>query len=138
MGTGARLGGSERLARAVIGTSLRDAHDDEPFWLTVIQFFVDNPMLDPEQVGPIVDWIYNQRFAPGPMRIVNDIARDGGIPQPNLSMNGRTVESVLRQVERWHRELKSRDDSWNLVAALRHSRLRADRGDGGFAEDRPH
>jgi hypothetical protein len=99
------LGGSERLARAVIGTSLRDAHDDEPFWLTVIQFFVANPMLDPAQVGPIVDWIHNQRFAGEPRRIVNGVVCGGGIPQPNLSMTGRTVESVLRQVERWHREL---------------------------------
>jgi hypothetical protein len=93
------------LCRAIIGSSLRDAQDDEPFWLIVIQFFVANPMLDPQQVGPIVDWIRNQRFIGEPQRIVNGIARGGGIPQPNLSMNGRTVEGVLRQVERWHREL---------------------------------
>ncbi|MDB5331926.1 MAG: hypothetical protein JWP03_3077 [Phycisphaerales bacterium] len=99
------LGGSERLARAVIGTSLRDAQADEPFWLSVIQFFVDNPMLDPQQVGPIVDWIHNQRFIGEPQRIVNGVAQGGEIPQPNLSMKGRTVESVLRCVERWHREL---------------------------------
>ncbi|MDB5911293.1 MAG: hypothetical protein JWP34_5410 [Massilia sp.] len=99
------LGGSERLARAVIGTSLRDAQADEPFWLSVIQFFVANPMLDPHQVGPIVDWILNQRFVGEPQRIVNGVVQGGGIPQANLSMKGRTVESVLRQVERWHREL---------------------------------
>ena len=52
-----------------------------------------------------MDWIHSQRFVGEPPRIVNGVARGGGIPQPNLSMNGRTAESVLRQVERWHREL---------------------------------
>jgi hypothetical protein len=44
---GSQLGalcGSERLARAVFGTVLSDAQDDEPFWLSVIQFFVANPI----------------------------------------------------------------------------------------------
>ena len=99
------LGGSERLAHAVVGSWLREPQADELFWLSVVQFFVANPMLDPRQVGPIVDWIRNQRFVREPQRIVNGVACGGGIPQPNFSMKGRSVQSVLRQVERWHREL---------------------------------
>jgi hypothetical protein len=99
------LGGSERLAHAVIACSLADAQEDEPFWLTVVQFFVANPMLDPYQVGPMVDWIRNQRFVAEPRRIVNGVACGGEIPQPGLCMKGRTVDGILRQVERWHREL---------------------------------
>lgn len=99
------LGGSERLARAIMNSFLRDVQEDEPFWLTVVQFVAANPMLDADQVVPIVDWIRNQRFVSEPRRIVNGAARGGGIPQAGLSMKGRTVESILRQVERWHREL---------------------------------
>jgi hypothetical protein len=99
------LGGSERLASAVINSLLRDAQYDEPFWLTVVQFFVANPMLDPYQVGPIVDWINNQRFVPEPRRIVNGVVCGGEIRQPGLNMKGRTVECILRQVERWHGDL---------------------------------
>lgn len=99
------LGGSERLARAIINSVLRDVQEDEPFWLTVVQFFVANPMLDADHVVPIVDWIRNQRFVAEPRRIVNGIACGGSILQPGLSMKGRTVESILRQVEHWHREL---------------------------------
>jgi len=99
------IGGSERLARSIINSPLRETQTDESFWLTVIQFFVANPMLDPNQVAPIVDWIRNQRFVAAPRRIVNGAVQGGAIPQPNLSMKGRTVESVLRQVEHWHREL---------------------------------
>ncbi len=99
------LGGSERLARAIIDSLLRGTQEDEPFWLSVLQFFVANPMLDPQQVAPIVDWIWNQRFVAEPRRVVNGVVCGGGIAQPGLSMKGRTAESVLRQVERWHREL---------------------------------
>jgi hypothetical protein len=99
------LAGSERLARAVINSSLGNVQEDEPFWLSVVQFLVANPMLDPHQVGPIVDWIRNQRFVAEPRRVENGMVCGGGIPQPGLSMKGRTVASVLRQVERWHRDL---------------------------------
>jgi len=106
MGTGARPRRKRNAwPRAVINSSLGAAQDDEPFWLSVVQFFVANPMLDPYQVGPIVDWIRNQRFVAEPRRIVNGIACGGGIRQPGLGMKGRTVESVLRQVEGWHRQL---------------------------------
>jgi hypothetical protein len=91
-------GGSERVARAIVSTMLRDTIADEPFWLTVMQFFAANPMLDWRQIGPTVDWIYNQRFVPAPQ--IPPV-----IPQPNLCMKGRSVESVLREVERWHRQL---------------------------------
>ena len=99
------LGGSERLARAVIASALREAQTDEPFWITVVHFFTANPMLDPRQVGPVVDWIRNQRFVAEPHYVENGVVRGGGVPQPNLSMKGRTAESVLRQVELWHRQL---------------------------------
>ncbi|HEX4792650.1 MAG TPA: PcfJ domain-containing protein [Humisphaera sp.] len=99
------LGGSERQGRAIIATLLSDAQADEPFWVSAIQFFVANPMLDPHQIGPIVDWIHHQRFVGEPQRIVNGVACGGDIPQPNLTMKGRSVDSILRQVERWHGEL---------------------------------
>lgn len=99
------LGGSERLARAVIHSSVREVQEDEPFWLGVVRFFVANPTLDPQQIGPVVDWIRNQRFVAEPRRIVNGIVCGGEIPQPGFSMKGRTVATVLRQVERWHRDL---------------------------------
>ena len=50
-------GGSEMLAQAVIATELGRSFADESFWSTVVLFFVENPMLDPDMVGPIVDYI---------------------------------------------------------------------------------
>jgi hypothetical protein len=126
------LGGSERLARAVINTSLREVQQDEPFWLSVVQFLVANPMLDPHQIGPIVDWIRNQRFVAAPRRVVNGVICGGDIPQPGLSMKGRKVESVLRQVERWHRELNrsttERSTMWPTCGIPGYERLEGTEG----------
>jgi hypothetical protein len=99
------LGGTERLARAIVNTRLRCPMVDEPFWLTVVQFFVGSPMLDPSQIGPIVDYLQAQRFETAPDHIENGRLQAGTIPQPGLSMKGRTVETLLRQVQAWHRTL---------------------------------
>jgi hypothetical protein len=92
--------GTEALARAVLGTRLGETFEDEPFWETVIRFFVNNPMLDPECVGPIVDYLHHIRRVPQ--------ERPEGAPlppEPEFSMKGRTVDSILRRVEAWHAEL---------------------------------
>src|SRR5687768_18237939 len=80
------LGGVQRLARAVVASRLRDRLPDEPFWLTVVQFLARHPMLDPHQVGPLVDYLFAQRFEREPARVVGGTVIGGTIPQPNLSM----------------------------------------------------
>ena len=44
------LEGEQPLVRAVNGTPLGTTFDNEDFWKTVIHFFVNNPMLDPDHV----------------------------------------------------------------------------------------
>ncbi len=98
-------GGNEHQAGAVIGSRLGSCFDNEEFWATVIIFFARNPMLDPAQVGPMVDYIHNQKFAS------RQVVRPGGHieteepPQPNFSMGGRSVSKLLRQMDDWHEEL---------------------------------
>jgi hypothetical protein len=99
------LGGDRALTEALLGTRLRATFADDTFWTSVIRFFVANPLLDRRHVGPIVDYLYAQRFATrevivGPGRVEREPP-----PQPNLTMRGRTAASLLAQVERWHREL---------------------------------
>ncbi len=99
------LGGSERLARAMVGSQIDRPNQDEAFWTSVVQFLCANPMLDPAQVGPMIDYLYNRRFLRQPDRIVDGVRICGEIPEPNLSMKGRTVDSILRQIQAWHRQL---------------------------------
>ena len=97
------LGGEVPLVRAINETRLGSTFECEPFWKTVIHFFVNNPMLDPDQVGPVVDYLYNQKYVP------QEIVQPGGVvdrrlpAQPNLGMKGRSADKLVRQVEAWHR-----------------------------------
>lgn len=90
-------GGSERLANALKTTQLMSNLNNEKnsFCLSVIRFFIDNSMLDLAHVGPITDYIWNQKYT----------YSVDGILQPNFSMNGRTPEAFLNSVNRWHKKL---------------------------------
>ncbi|MBC8081833.1 MAG: PcfJ domain-containing protein [Hymenobacter sp.] len=71
------------------------APEDNDFWLSVVDFFATTPMVDSRHFGPVCDWIYQKRtvgIAPEPA-------------QPNFSLKGRSMVSVLAQTERWHRTL---------------------------------
>ena len=98
------FGCDERLTRALIATRLGTEFDHDEFWSTVIRWFAANPMLDKVHVGPIIDFLYYQRFA---RQEVFDDNRLHMVPppQPQLSMRGRTPESLLRQVQQWHQQL---------------------------------
>ncbi len=99
------LGGGARLTGALLGTRIGQDFSENVFWTSVIRFFVANPLLDRRHVGPIVDYLYAQKFETrevvvGPGRVEVHAA-----PQPGLTMRGRTADTLLAQVERWHREL---------------------------------
>ncbi len=99
------LGGDELLVRAVNGTRLGASFEAEGFWSTVIHFLVNHPMLDPEQVGPIVDYIHNQKYCPQEVVGPGGVAETRDPPQPNFAVKGRSMDKLLRQVEAWHRQL---------------------------------
>ena len=108
------IGASERLAKVLVVTKLGSILPDEPFWTSVLFFFVNNEMLDPAQVGPIVDYIYNQRFQEQEIWDEQGELLRVGIPQPNFSMKGRTATALVRQMQEWHRELR-KDNQRPLV-----------------------
>jgi hypothetical protein len=99
------LGGDRCLADAVRESRLAREFRDDAFWLSVLRFLVQNPLLDRAQVGPIVDYIWNQRYEPRVIFPERGVARELGPAQPNFSMRGRTATALLRAVEEWHRQL---------------------------------
>ncbi|MCD4726658.1 MAG: PcfJ domain-containing protein [Pirellulales bacterium] len=99
------LGGDRWLVDALRETRLVEDFRDNEFWLSVIRFFVRNPMLDPVHINPIIDYIWNQRYEPRIAFVERGVAREVGPEQPNLSMRCRTVASLLRAVDEWHRRL---------------------------------
>jgi hypothetical protein len=79
----------------VAETFLSVLQDDEPFWLSVIHFFVNHPELPLSQVGPVVDYVRIRKYGFGG----NDA------PEPEFTMKGRTVEALLKRMEEWHEAL---------------------------------
>jgi hypothetical protein len=105
------MGGGQRLADALMATRLGQRIEADParraFWLSVYRFFIANPMLDLRFAGPIVDFLAFQKFETQEVMVGPGRAEVRPPPQPNLTMSRRTPESLLRQVEAWHGELRT-------------------------------
>ena len=112
------LGGDTSLCDSIAASQLGRRFKDDKFWMSVMQFFINNPMLDRAQVHPIIDYIWNEKYIDQ-----HDYDADGrlqniGPVQPNFTMRGRTGDSLLAQVDTWHRRLgranhKADDRRWN-------------------------
>ena len=108
------LGGDKRLADALLETRIINDFRENKFWTSVIRFFIRNPMLDTIHINPIIDYIWNKKYERRVVFLERGIAEEIDPEQPNFSMKGRTVDSILRQVENWHRELGREIKSGNL------------------------
>lgn len=102
------MGGNARLMNALLNTKLDEDGTklfiNDEFWLSVVQWFIDNPMVDVAQIGPIIDYIHNQKF------FRQDVIRNGirikdPPAQPNFTMKGRSPETLYKAVEKWHNVL---------------------------------
>jgi hypothetical protein len=109
------LGGDAPLTNALLGTRLGNSFDNHEFWSSVIRFFIANPMLDREHVGPIVDYLHAQKFQTREIVDRNGRTTVEPPPQPNLQMRGRTADSLLAHVERWHQALGRTKGAANLL-----------------------
>ncbi|MEL7028035.1 MAG: PcfJ domain-containing protein [Pseudomonadota bacterium] len=99
------LGASESAIHAVAATEVGRSFEHEEFWSSVFRFIADNPMLDPRQIGPVIDYLQNQKYVAEEVEIAPGLWRRGEPPQPGLTMRGRTVETLMRQVADWHESL---------------------------------
>ncbi len=101
------LGASAGLIDAVVATRLGTDLSNAKFWRTVMVFFVDT--CDDTKlhlVGPIIDFIQFVRHETLCVHGPDGIVALAPV-QPSWSIKGRTLRSVLRLVENWHRGLGS-------------------------------
>lgn len=95
------LGGDERLVRQILRTRIGVNFENNEFWVSVFRWLLLHPMLDVAHYAPVVDYIFNQKFVPYRMDTTGHMI----CAQPNLSMKGRDPETLLKQVEAWHKQL---------------------------------
>jgi hypothetical protein len=99
------LGAPAELVQAVLSTRLATDMSNGEFWRSVWIFLIANAsIIDPVQIGPMIDYIQAIRHD----RVAVDTP-DGMVelepPQPEFSVKGRTVQSILRLMADWHRSL---------------------------------
>jgi hypothetical protein len=129
------LGVPDRVAKAILGTHIGNPSFDanqEAFWLTVLNFFAIHAMIDPEQVGPIIDYLHHQKYEPVGMVRVEGTFVAVGPPQPGLSMKSRDPAALLRQVAQWHHALgkhkSNRDFIWSTCGIAGLNRIEGEPG----------
>lgn len=109
------LGGNEPLVRQVLKT--RIAVDFTParneFWMSVFRWLLKHPMLDTAQYAPLVDYIFNQKYVPSRLDGQGNMV----CAQPNMSMKDRDPETLITQMELWHKQLGKEKGAKNLVWA---------------------
>jgi PcfJ-like protein len=99
------LGASDELVQAVLATRLATDLRNGSFWRTVWMFLVANARsIDGAQIGPMIDFIQAIRHERVAVETLNGIVRRDP-PQPSFSIKGRTVQSMLRLMQHWHRGL---------------------------------
>lgn len=99
------LGAGRPLIDAVAASRLGRSFANEDFWLTFLRYIANLPMLDPRAVGPLVDYIQNQRFQPIVVEVEPGEFLREPPPQPGFTLRGRSLESLLEQVHGWHQSL---------------------------------
>lgn len=97
------MGGNEAFVRQILKTRIANDYDVErnKFYQSIFVWFMANPMLDTCHYASILDYIHNQKY-------VGYRLNEQGmmIPrQSNFCMKGRDPESLLKQVEAWHRQI---------------------------------
>ena len=61
-----------RAIAAMLGSQWSSDFYNRPFWDSVLRFLAANPMIAAEQIGPLIDYIYRQKFY-GPVISYNDL-----------------------------------------------------------------
>lgn len=97
--------GDERIANGILESRLAREFTNDKFWKSVIQFFIDNPMLDTLHFNPIIDFIWHHKFEPQVIFIEAGVAEERPPLHPNFSMAGRNVDTLLTRIEKWHERL---------------------------------
>lgn len=90
---------------AILSTRLATDLKNWQFWRTVWMFLRSQAReIHPEQIGPLIDYLQAVRH--DWIRVeTQDGITEIAPPQPNFSIRGRTVASMIRLMQEWHRSL---------------------------------
>jgi hypothetical protein len=82
------VGAPTSIATAVLRTQAAEDFANDAMWLLLFRKMGECPELEPHGVGPLVDYVRHAS------------------QQEDFRLNGRTIPSLTRAMERWHAELR--------------------------------
>ena len=77
------------------------------FWTSVIQFFVNNSMLESQYIGPTIDYIHHMKFEPQRVPEPNGGVRVLPPKHPRFAVKARSMAKLVREVDDWHSQLSA-------------------------------
>jgi hypothetical protein len=99
------LGAPAEFVQAVLSTRLATDLSNGMFWRTVWFFLIANAsIIEPAQIGPMIDFIQAMRHDRVAVQTPDGMV-ELDPPQPAFSIKGRTIQSMLRLMQDWHRSL---------------------------------
>lgn len=108
------LGAPAEVVAAIMSTRLATDLRDGAFWRTVWQFLIANARdMNHTQIGPMIDYI--QAVRDDQRLLAQQNGTGFNAPQPEFSMKGRTLPSMLRLMRDWHRNLGKGSASFSWV-----------------------
>ncbi|GAB4414620.1 MAG: hypothetical protein OHK0039_22610 [Bacteroidia bacterium] len=97
------MGGTPALAYAVVQSSIGEDFGHEDFWVTVIRFLCRQPDLRPGDVCRIVAFLRARKFDGETLHLHGQTIELPPL-HPGLSMKGRSLDGLLREVQRWEQQ----------------------------------
>ena len=97
------LGGEAALARRLARTRLGRNLSNPDFWRSVLRYFIAHPDFPESQVDGAIAFIQAMRFGGEEIPCGDGHHRRAPI-RPDFGMEGRTTQSLLRLMQRWHLE----------------------------------
>lgn len=80
------------------------------FWTSIVHFFLNNPMLEPSYISPIVDYIHHQKFVPQRTPQPDGTVVEGPPPHPNFCIKSRSINRLVNEVDDWHASLTGEEN----------------------------
>jgi len=112
------MGINQRTIEGVMNTPLMNCFEDksrEEFWMSVIRFFHDNPLLEIGYYRTAYDFLNEKKFA-SRRAIVNGVFVVLPPEQPNLSMKNRNPFTLMEEILEWNERISNRSQVDETVA----------------------
>ena len=79
--------------------------DHADFWTGIVHFLLNNPMLERNYIGPLVDYIHYTKFEERRIPQPDGSVRRAPPEHPRFAIKARSINKLVCEVDAWHEQL---------------------------------